>query len=706
MSTAEHPAQVLGQGVGWAVVVGLGLAFAAFMISLTWIQSRYTEHKATSVGEFSSASRSVRPGLIAAGIVSAWTWAATLLTSASMTYQYGVAGAYWYSAGAMLQILLCSIMACKLKSFAPFCSTYLEIIRIRYGKPVHAVFMAFAFVTNLLVSSQLVLGGAAVVHELTGLHKLVGIFLIPFSVAVYTVTGGLRATLIADYVHTVGLLVIILYFFFRVWTGHGLIGSLSHMVERLEHAARIKPVAGNAGGSYLTMRSQGGLLFGIINVCSNVAAVFCDQSYHQRSIASLPATASRGFLLGGSAWFPIPFVFGTTMGLAARALVHQVPTMYELTSKQIADGLPAPSVAVVLCGRGGAVAMLILLFLAVTSATSAQQIAVSSVFTFDVWKVYVHPSPRGQHMQMITHGAVLFWALIMSLFGLVLDYGGIGLGWVYTMMGIAVAPAACPIFASLVWKKTHPHACVVGMMLGCGLGMTTWLVTAGMLYGRITVETTGEQYPTVAGNLVSLLVSGIVVVGWSLVQPKNYTFADTRAFHAPKDLFAMRDPMGSTLSERVEEKCGAADSEVSKPVVALAPWEQDAGENNIEYVRAAGLDPVEMAAQGRRVTGIAVTCSILLVAVVPAVAICARTWTPAGLGVWVYLGLLWLGWSVLAVVIWPLWEARTEWVVIGRQRRCRRPAPHGEEGNSPRGGVAFFPLRMVGRRARQHDVAL
>ena len=98
MSTAEHPAQVLGQGVGWAVVVGLGLAFAAFMISLTWIQSRYTEHKATSVEEFSSASRSVRPGLIAAGIVSAWTWAATLLTSASMTYQYGVAGAYWYSA--------------------------------------------------------------------------------------------------------------------------------------------------------------------------------------------------------------------------------------------------------------------------------------------------------------------------------------------------------------------------------------------------------------------------------------------------------------------------------------------------------------------------------------------------------------------------------------------------------------------------------
>ena len=116
---------------------------------------------------------------------------------------------------------------------------------------------------------------------------------------------------------------------------------------------------------------------------------------------------------------------------------------------------------------------------------------------------------------------------------------------------------------------------------------------------------------------------------------------------------------------------------MSKPVVALGAWEHDAGENNIEYVRAAGLDPAEMTAQGRRVTGIAVACSILLIAIVPAVAICARTWTPAGLGVWMYLGLLWLGWSVLAVVIWPLWEARAELVEIGRQR-CWRPAPHGE----------------------------
>jgi Na+/proline symporter len=58
---------------------GIGLFFSAFMIGLTAVQARYTPFSPRSSEEFSSASRSVKPGLIAAGIVSAWTWAATLV---------------------------------------------------------------------------------------------------------------------------------------------------------------------------------------------------------------------------------------------------------------------------------------------------------------------------------------------------------------------------------------------------------------------------------------------------------------------------------------------------------------------------------------------------------------------------------------------------------------------------------------------------
>ena len=53
------------------------------MLGLTAIQARYTPFKPSNNEEFSSASRSVKPGLIASGIVSAWTWAATLVCAIS-----------------------------------------------------------------------------------------------------------------------------------------------------------------------------------------------------------------------------------------------------------------------------------------------------------------------------------------------------------------------------------------------------------------------------------------------------------------------------------------------------------------------------------------------------------------------------------------------------------------------------------------------
>ena len=49
------------------------------MLVLTAIQARYTGFSPKNSEEFNSASRSIKPGLIASGIVSAWTWAATLV---------------------------------------------------------------------------------------------------------------------------------------------------------------------------------------------------------------------------------------------------------------------------------------------------------------------------------------------------------------------------------------------------------------------------------------------------------------------------------------------------------------------------------------------------------------------------------------------------------------------------------------------------
>lgn len=86
--------------------------------------------------------------------------------------------------------------------------------------------------------------------------------------------------------------------------------------------------------------------------------------------------------------FAIPFTLATTLGLAAVALTGD-PSMRTLTPADVSAGLPASAAATALLGKAGAAVLLVLLFLAVTSATSAELIAVSSILTYDIYKVTI-----------------------------------------------------------------------------------------------------------------------------------------------------------------------------------------------------------------------------------------------------------------------------------------------------------------------------
>lgn len=61
---------------------------------------------------------------------------------------------------------------------------------------------------------MLLLGGSAVVNALTGVNIYAASFLIPLGVIVYTLAGGLKATFLASYIHSViGILYSIIFLF-------------------------------------------------------------------------------------------------------------------------------------------------------------------------------------------------------------------------------------------------------------------------------------------------------------------------------------------------------------------------------------------------------------------------------------------------------------------------------------------------------------
>jgi len=230
------------------------------MMLTTFVLRRYNNELQTSE-VFSTAGRTVKSGLVSSAVVSSWTWAATLLQSSAVAYNYGVSGPFWYASGATVQVILFATLAIELKRKAPNAHTFLEVIRARYGPVTHGVYITFGLMTNVLVTAMLLTGGSAVVTSLTGVPTAAACFLLPIGVVLYTMFGGIKATFLTDYVHTVMILIIIFIFAFTAYATSEVLGSPGAVYDALVEAAERHPVVGNAGGSYLTMQSKEGAIF-------------------------------------------------------------------------------------------------------------------------------------------------------------------------------------------------------------------------------------------------------------------------------------------------------------------------------------------------------------------------------------------------------------------------------------------------------------
>ena len=517
--------EVLDESIGWFIVVGLGMVFAGIISAEIKLEEKYLGHTQNSEW-FNTAGRIIKTGLTAAAIVSAWTWAATLLQSSTVAYLYGISGPFWYASGATIQVLLFGILAIELKRKAPDAHTFLEIIRARFGNGTHKIFLGFALTCNMIVTGMLLLGGAAVVNGLTGMDITIAAFLIPVGVMIYTLVGGLKATFVADYMHTVIIFIVILTFVSMVFFISPITGGIEGMYNKLAEAAVLKPVLeptfvpgepGNAMGAYLTMASAGGLIFGVINIVGNFGTVFVDQAYWQRAIAAQPSSTVRGFLLGGMCWFSIPFTLATTMGLTAVAL------NVALTPEQVQLGLTVPAAASVMMGPIGAIMVLVMLFMAVTSAGSAELIAVSSLITYDVYRTYKNPNATGKQLLKVSRTVIVIFGLGMGVLAGILLGMGLSLGFVYLAMGILIGSAVIPIALTITWSKTTRAGAVAGALIGVMGSLLTWTsVAASEANGVVDISSLGGAFPMLYGNVVAILLSGLICVVVSLAQNKKY----------------------------------------------------------------------------------------------------------------------------------------------------------------------------------------
>lgn len=587
---------------------------------------------------FSTAGRTVKSGLVASAVVSSWTWAATLLQSSSVAFRYGVSGPLWYAAGATVQILLFATVAIELKRRAPNAHTFLEAVRARYGTYTHFVYITFGLFTNILVTAMLLTGGSAVVSSLTGVPTAAACFLLPLGVCIYTMFGGIKATFLTDYVHTVILLIIILTFAFTTYATGSELGSPKKVYDLLTEAAKANPVEGNAEGSYLTLRSREGAIFFVINIIGNFGTVFMDNGYYNKAIAAHPVHALPGYIMGGLSWFAIPWLCATTMGLAALALQDNpvFPTYPSpMADSEISAGLVLPYAATAILGSGGAVATLLIVFMAVTSAFSAQLIAVSSIFTYDIYNTYINPKASGKRLVYISHSCVAAFGIIMAGFSTGLYYAGISMGYLYLLMGVIISSAVLPATLTLMWKGQNVWAAALSPVLGLACSIIAWLVTTSKLNdGVINVATSGSNMPMLAGNVVALgsPILFVPILTFALGQ-QNYDWISMKQIRLVDD------------------------SDVT--AAAHLDLESVVGRHSELTAEAEAIEQAKLfrASKIAKYTTAAMTLILLILWPMPLYG-SGYVFSVKFFSGWVIVGIIWLMCSTMAVGVYPLWEGR------------------------------------------------
>lgn len=136
-----------------------------------------------------------------------------------------------------------------------------------------------------------------------------------------------------------------------------------------------------------------------------------------------------------------------------------------------------------------------------------------------------------------------------------------------------------------------------------------------MLEGEITVDTTGQNYPMLTGNLVAICFSGIVCTVVSLADPDDYDWVSTRN-------------------------------------ISMVETYDNAWHNDVDY------NEVSLAKAKAWIMKIGLLFTVVIAIIWPILSLPAGVFSEGYFNFWVALSILWGIVATVLVVFLPLWESK------------------------------------------------
>ena len=464
--------QHLGQLPGFITIASLG----ALMLGIS-LYSRAKLVKNTH--DFVIAGRKLGFGLGVAGLVSVWTWVVGILMPAAVTYSFGLSGLWWFTVPNGLAVVAVVPFARKLKRLMPHGYTISEFASVRFGGNKLATIVAISGIVFGTFQAVIVnlKGAAIVVSNIFGIPQEVVAVVAATIVLIYTLLGGLWASMATSALMTLLLLVATAII--------SLVG-LAHAGGALTvwHA-----VAAQGDGLLGVTRADAFQNFGVTFTLALITATIAGQEFWNVAWGLRDKELGRSFFWGGALYYPIALGLGV-LGLIGLAL--HVDLKRDL-------GGDSAALAPFLLTHIGLPSWVIYLFVVMVLAACKSVVdgtltGVSTITAVDIFKRY---------FPNVSERTLFFWtraSMVIVIAGAIaILLGGVNFVTLLLVTSAIRGAVLIPLILAIVWPRLNATAFVAGTLSALVAGVIARLLTNSEVASTAAVVITSAVVPLLIG---------------------------------------------------------------------------------------------------------------------------------------------------------------------------------------------------------------
>lgn len=466
---------IFGPSLGWAV---LALYATTVILLTTWLAKGYADSKES----FLVARREINGLQGAMSISAAWAWAPSMFISSQVAYQSGLAGLFWFTIGNFLTLVFFSVFARRLRERQPNGFTLAGYVRDKFSTRVQTIFFIELAMLAVCAFAINVLAGSKALMVISGIDYHLTTLVLTALALIYTLKGGLRASVITEmfkiFVLWAGVLVLI------PWALSS--GSMNALIEGLGGITKLgnglfhnEFVLGVMMGSGLSM------------FLGHLGAPWGDQSFYQRAFAIRQHSIIPAFVGGAFLFLLIPLAMGS-LGFMMAGLDVAIPKDVVGMTTILAISHLLPDWTVLL--------LMFMLFAGLVGLLDSQLSSAASLAGHDLYNRF-NTSPTDQGSIKWSRAGMLILAVVALV---IANWPGMTLFTIFLFFGVMRATVWWPMMLHLINPK--------------------WITEQGMFWGIVIAFLAGfplfvygsvfkaGAFWTMTGTLISIFGSGVVSV--------------------------------------------------------------------------------------------------------------------------------------------------------------------------------------------------